>query len=405
MDNGYNNQSGSLDVWKFIHTLLKWKYFLLASIFGLLVISAIGLLLVDDTYRAEAGVLPPQGSGLMGGQISSMVNEVLPFASDLGGGSNTETYFAILNSKSAKTALINEFELMEVYEIDKEKEEAYDQAINRVTENLEFDYDEDDVIKIYVSDKDPERAAEMANYLIDYLNGKYIEISTREAKEHRLYIEKRYETNLADLRKAEDSLLAFQERHNIYDVTQQGTQAIKAVADLQSELISSQISLDIAQNMMTSSTSAINKLQTKIDVLEEKSRDFQDGMDGDRVTYLFPSFKKMPELGMEYMRRYRNVKIQSRLLEYTLPMYEQAKIKEQKSIPAVTILDKAHPPKIESAPDRTFIMIVLAFLFGLTFVFIALVMENLTAREETGNATERQAQHIALKIKHIFVRN
>ncbi len=44
-----------------------------------------------------------------------------------------------------------------------------------------------------------------------------------------------------------------------------------------------------------------------------------------------------------------------------MPMYEQAKVEEQKSIPTIMVIDKAVPPELKYSPKRS--VIILGFSF------------------------------------------
>ncbi len=46
---------------------------------------------------------------------------------------------------------------------------------------------------------------------------------------------------------------------------------------------------------------------------------------------------------IEYFRIYREVEIQSKIMEVTLPLFEQAKMEEHKSIPTILVIDEAVP--------------------------------------------------------------
>jgi uncharacterized protein involved in exopolysaccharide biosynthesis len=57
---------------------------------------------------------------------------------------------------------------------------------------------------------------------------------------------------------------------------------------------------------------------------------------------------------IKYLRFYRDLEIQNKILEVILPMYEQAKVEEQKSIPSILFIDKAVPAEIKYGPKRLF---------------------------------------------------
>ncbi|MBD3170561.1 MAG: hypothetical protein GF307_13840 [candidate division Zixibacteria bacterium] len=82
-----------------------------------------------------------------------------------------------------------------------------------------------------------------------------------------------------------------------------------------------------------------------------------------------------PELLMEQGRLTREVKIQEQVFLTLTKEYEIAKIDEQKSIPAVNVLDEAAPPAEKSKPQRVKIM-MLAMLGGLVMgIAFAMVLE------------------------------
>lgn len=61
-------------------------------------------------------------------------------------------------------------------------------------------------------------------------------------------------------------------------------------------------------------------------------------------------FKKLPDVGTEYVRRYRNLKIQESVYTLMMQEYEQAKIMEVRDTPAITVLDYAAVPKEKFGP-------------------------------------------------------
>ncbi|MDR3625187.1 MAG: GNVR domain-containing protein, partial [Ignavibacteriaceae bacterium] len=81
---------------------------------------------------------------------------------------------------------------------------------------------------------------------------------------------------------------------------------------------------------------------------------------------LFIPFEKIPETGIKYVRLTRDYEIQTKLMEFIYPIFEQAKIQEQEDIPAVLVVDKAVPPEKKSAPKR---LLIVAVTFFLSFIF------------------------------------
>ena len=59
---------------------------------------------------------------------------------------------------------------------------------------------------------------------------------------------------------------------------------------------------------------------------------------------------------IQYLRTYREVEIQQSILEIVMPMYEQAKVEEQKSMPTIMLMDKAIAPQLKYSPKRSVII-------------------------------------------------
>jgi len=85
------------------------------------------------------------------------------------------------------------------------------------------------------------------------------------------------------------------------------------------------------------------------------------------------SFERLPAVGAEFARRYRDYKIQEETYGMLYQQYEYAKVLEARDAPTITVLDYAVPPQKRSFPRRTLITAIV-FLFSLTasiaFAFI-----------------------------------
>jgi Uncharacterized protein involved in exopolysaccharide biosynthesis len=81
---------------------------------------------------------------------------------------------------------------------------------------------------------------------------------------------------------------------------------------------------------------------------------------------------KMPDLGMEYLRLYREVLLQTKIVEFLVPQYEQAKLQEARDTPTLLVLDRGYVPEWKDKPKRLLIILV-GFFVGL-FLSLSLVI-------------------------------
>jgi hypothetical protein len=95
---------------------------------------------------------------------------------------------------------------------------------------------------------------------------------------------------------------------------------------------------------------------------------------------VFVPFGRMPDLGGEYVRRFRNVEIQYKILQFITPLYEQAKVEEKRQTPSVLILDKAGPAERKAKPKvslYTLLSFVISTSVALFLVFSFVGMQRL----------------------------
>jgi len=99
---------------------------------------------------------------------------------------------------------------------------------------------------------------------------------------------------------------------------------------------------------------------------------------------IIPSLETLPEKAINYFRIFREVEINSAILAFIIPIFEQSKIEEKKDIPTLQVIDYAIPPEKKSFPPRTILTLLMTFsVFLIAFIFI-LIKEN-----ENLNASEK----------------
>jgi uncharacterized protein involved in exopolysaccharide biosynthesis len=373
-----NGQLTGGHLFDYLYILVKRRKFIIKSVLGVGILAAALSLLMPNWYMATASVLPPKRPGgllslLEGTGFSSLLKSLPGLGGRLGGGQEAYSYLAILQSRTAMERVVRRFDLMAVYDI---SDSSMEKTIKALRNNATFDIATEGNIVISVLDKDRQRAAAMANYFVELLNELSVQLGTQEARNNREFVERRYLQNRRDLQSAEDSLKAFQERYGIYALPEQTAGAIRAASLLKAEADAKEIQLGIVRRSFGDANPRAQALRLELSELNKKMSEMKFGTAdwrNDESLNLFVPFKDVPEIGAEYIRRYRDFEIQNRMLEFLLPLYEQAKIDEQKDMPVVLVLDKATPPERKAKPKRSLIVLIsmtLALMFSTTWVFI-----------------------------------
>lgn len=379
LDSNQNKDSASLH--NLLIILVKWRKVIFWNTFIVTVAAVIISLMLDKWYTSTASILPPKKkSGLFGdiSGFSSTIKDLSKTLSRLGTTSDEAfNYLAILQSRTASKKVIEKFNLRKVYKIPEDK--PYENVIEALKDNVDFNVEDEGNITINVTDKSPQRAADIANYYVDLLNEISIELNTREAKSHREFIEKRYNKLLYDIKVVEDSIKIFSKNYNVYGIEEQVKSIIKTAVDLRSKTEEKKIELDIFRLRHDDTHPLIIQTQLELNELQKKSKELQFGNEI-KASGLFVPFKDIPEVGLNYIRLMRDYEVQNKLLEFLLPVYEQAKIDEQKDIPVVLVLDRAIPAEKKTYPKRMIIVLIsffLSFLLAVGFVLFKESLQNL----------------------------
>jgi len=111
--------------------------------------------------------------------------------------------------------------------------------------------------------------------------------------------------------------------------------------------------------------------------------------------------ENVPTAGLEYVRKYRDVKYHEALFGLLAKQFEAAKIDEARDSLVVQQLDKAVPPERKSGPLRSVIVLSATTLALLVAVLGVFFMEKLEqARQDPQFVTRLQLFQLYLRGKH-----
>ncbi len=374
-----------------LYVLAKWRGMILKCFFSVCIIAAIISLILPKWYTARATLVPPTESPTMLGISTLMSN--LPFAPNLnfpGMTNAATTYLAILKSRSVRETIIIQYDLISFYE-----SENIDWALRDLDDHLDVGITDEGIIEIEYTDKSPERAADVVNSLVSELDKKNTEMSIEQARNTRLFLEKRLDQNKQDLNKAEEDLQKFQEENKAVSLPEQVAAAIGEVAKVKSEMVALEVQRNVLQNTMSQANPVLIQLQARIEELQKQLDKMEYGTDakleksgsGEKNGELLIPFSRIPEIGLEFARLTRELTIQAAIFELLTQQYEQAKLQEAKDTPTVQVLDRAVPPLIKSKPIRTLFVLFWGALSLLVSVIVIFSIEYWARLE--GEAPER----------------
>lgn len=342
------------DLSGFLYLILKHRKFL---IWNTVVVSSLvlaGSFLLPVRYRATATILPPEkdnkdvlglGSVLQSFDVSKITLT--------GVSSNAQIYLAVLKSRTVADSMIDQFHLLERY-----KARNPEVARRRLGSASAFKLTSNGLIQVSVEDQQPQTAADMANAYVQYLDQLNRTLRMGEGRQTRIFVEDRLKATEARLRSAEDSLLAFKEKHPGIVLPDNVVASETATAGLLAQRITIGAELDELRAWFLPSAP----------MLVQKER---------AVTAFDRQLGNLPVLELELGRLFRNFKIQEKVYELLTSQFEEARIRENRDVATVEVLDSAIAPLRKSFPHRGF-MTMAACLFSMVAgVLLVVCMESL----------------------------
>jgi uncharacterized protein involved in exopolysaccharide biosynthesis len=370
---GENGELRYVNILDYLVVLARYKKVILRFV-GVSILSAVVVLylVLDRWYKSTAIIMPPKQknlTGLMSG-FSRTPTQLRSFGL-FGGSDDLQQFQTILKSRRAMMALVDQFDLKRVYDL-----ESGDDALKAVEENIELKLGKEDVsLEVSVYDTDPQRAADMTNYLVQTLNTIYAELSTAEARGNREFLERRYQQNLKELSEAEKNFKAFQVKYGAFAVPEQVKAAVEAAANIQAEIAMKEIEVGLLERTTSKENPLYRNAVIELGELRKQLDKISTGKGLEKnEVQIFAPLKLAPEIGIQYLRYYRELELQGKLLELILPLYEQARIEEQRDTPNVVVLDTAVPAPRPAKPRRlliTGLVAVGSFLLSVLFAFLA----------------------------------
>ncbi|MEM1056570.1 MAG: Wzz/FepE/Etk N-terminal domain-containing protein [Bacteroidota bacterium] len=350
-------------LWDGARLLYQTRWWLVA----IFVLSSIGsvwyALSLPNQYRAETRVLLPEGGG---GLAAGLLGNIAPSAAALfGGGGSYTRYLAILTSRETLGAAVDQFNLVEVYDLSEELDPRLF-AIYELGERSTFDVSLDyDYLSIQVLDPDPDRAAQISNFLVQHLNERHIELSSQSASENRALLESRLQQANLELDSAQAELQALQERYGVVEPDAQASAVMSALGTAQSQVAVAEAQYQSLLSQFGPENPDVVAAQAALSAAREQVARLQRGQEAVMPVPL----QALPQVQRQYAEATQAIVTQARIIEEVQPLYEQARLQQQREASAVQVLDEAIPPPLKAEPRRS----VLVVSMTISAVLLAMV--------------------------------
>jgi tyrosine-protein kinase Etk/Wzc len=332
-------------------------------------------------YEAKIVLLPPSQNssiasallGQIGGAGSLGALGSLASLGGLGMKNTTDMYVSFLTSRTVEDAMIQRFGLREEYREKKmtDTRKVFERRTSVVAGT------KDGLIRISFEDRDPKRAAELANGYVDEFRKLSATLAITEAARRRVFFEGQLQQAKDDLAAAEEAMRKTQQSTGVLQIDSQARALIESTAMLRAQVVAKEVQIQSMRSyaaednpMLVVVKQQLAALQSQLEQLASSQHD--EGSD------IVLSKGRVTEAGLEYIRRYRDLKYHETVFELLAKELEIAKLDEAREGEIVQVVDAAVPPDKRSSPHRTLIIIGVTFLSFFTAVGWIKVREGMT---------------------------
>jgi tyrosine-protein kinase Etk/Wzc len=334
-------------------------------------------LLIPNKYTATTLILPPQqtqsSATAMLGQLGALANLG---GKDLGLKNPGDLYVGILKSRTIADDLINQFDLKHLYRDDRMADARAD-----LSKHSTIETGKDSLISISFEDWDPKRAAQIANAYVDDLYKANQRLAVTEAAQRRLFYEKQLEAEKEALANAEVDLKKTQEATGLIQPNSQADAIIRSVASLRAQITAKEVQIQGMRSFSTEENPDLLRPLRELAALRAEMARLENSQNVGGGNIQVPT-GRVPQVGLEYTRKLREVKYHEQLFEILAKQYEAARIDEGRNASIIQVVDSAVEPDRKSSPKRVVIValtMTTAFFAVLSYV---LIMETFVRAQE-----------------------
>ena len=291
-------------------------------------------MLLPPTYTAKSTIVSPQQQSSAASALAS-----LGALAGVGGSSAVRSpadqYISSMQSATVSTRIVERFKLVELYDV-----KFVEDARKRLADNVRLVAGKkDSLIFLEIDDRDPARAAEMANAYVTELRQVTNNLALTEAQQRRVFFEQQ-------LLKTKESLKSAQ-------VVVQGTgftagalksepkAAAEAYARAKAAMAATEVKLEALRRTLTDSAPEVQQQQAVLTSLKGQLAAYERPLESDS--------------NQDYISAYREFKYQEALFEIYAKQFELARMDEAREGAYIQVLDPAVKPERRSKPKRSFI--------------------------------------------------
>jgi uncharacterized protein involved in exopolysaccharide biosynthesis len=311
-------------------------------------------------YDSTVTILPPAQMSTRGvGASMQDLTAALSSAEGFSFKSAEDFWTAVLKGRTISERVVTRASLMQAYHA-----RLMSQAINVLKSRTTFDIDKAGLVSVSVRDRDPKRAAEIANDYILAMHDTMSDMAVADAQQRRIFFNQQVEDERGKLARAEDDLLQVQHKTGVIALGGQTEEAIQQIGSLRAQITSAKVQLQAMHAVATDQNPDVQRLQSQIAADEAALAQAQTQQGKAKVGDI--SASDVPQATLDYIAAAREVRYHEALYDALGKQVEAARLDEERSAPLVQIVDPAVPEDHPAGMGRV-TLVMLGFVFGVLF--------------------------------------
>ncbi|MGC2635983.1 MAG: GNVR domain-containing protein [Acidobacteriaceae bacterium] len=384
---GVNAQPGDdLSLLDLLIVLAERRSLILKITAACAILALITVFVLPVRYTSTTTLLPPQQNSSLSAALSSQLGSLSSMAMLAGGGlgmlkNPNDMYVGMLKSETVEDAVIDKFGLMREY-----RKRRLSDARRKLENYVVIDGDKKDgLIRISVEDHNAQRAADLANGYVDAFRHLSAGLAITEAAQRRKFFGDQLEQAKDQLAAAEEALKQTEQSTGLIQLDSQARALIESAASLRAQITAKEVQIQAMSTYATGDNAQLMQAQQELDSLRTELARL--GGSEDNPDSLIVPKGKVPEAGLEYVRKLRDVKYYETIFEILARQFELAKLDEAKEGALVQVVDPALKPDRKSFPKRTLIVLAATFVglfLGVAAALTQAGLAQLRSHPETG---------------------
>jgi len=352
----------SLHLLDVLIVLSRRRKFVVGFTLGAALLAVIFVLVVPSTYTATTTVMPPSQNSSMSSALLGQLGGSSALASvagaSLGIKNPSDMYVSLFLSRTIEDSMVQRFGLKDRYK--KKKESDARTAFEKHTTVALGT--KDGLIRITATDRDPKEAADIANAYVDEFRKLSATLAISEASRRRIFFEQQLLEAKENLTTAEETLKHTEQSTGVLQIDSQARSLIESAANLRAQVVAKEVQLQGMRSYATEDNPDVVTAEQQLTALKAQLAKLAGTDEGSGSDFVVPK-GKVPEAGMEYLRRIRDVKYYETISELIAKQFEIAKLDEARQGSIIQVVDVAVTPDKRSFPKRT-VTILVATLLG-----------------------------------------